>query len=103
MSGDIFANSISTVTVNLTQNTVLSGAINKDKTAKMIALHIDANSSWNVTDDSYVTIFTDADQTLNNIKSNGHTVYYKVNKAENSWLGGKTHYLADGGKIEPLK
>lgn len=103
LAGDILANSISTVIINLTQNTVLSGAINKDKTAKMIALHIDANSSWNVTDDSYVTIFTDADQTLNNIKSNGHTIYYKVNKAENSWLGGKTHYLADGGKIEPLK
>jgi hypothetical protein len=101
--GDILANRLSTITVNLTQNTTLSGAINKDKTAKMITLHIDAHSSWNVTDDSYVTIFTDADPTFNNIKTNGHTIYYKANEAENSWLEGKTHYLADGGKIAPLE
>jgi len=101
--GDILANSISKITVNLTQNTSFSGAINKYKTAKMASLNMDAKSFWNVTDDSYVTIFTDADQTLSNIKTNGHTIYYNANETENSWLEGETHNLADGGKIEPLK
>ncbi|WP_094604889.1 hypothetical protein SPSIL_018400 [Sporomusa silvacetica DSM 10669] len=103
LAGDILVNSISTITVNLTQNTTLCGAINKDKTAKMVTLNMDANSSWDVTDDSYVTIFSNADQTLSNIKTNGHTIYYNANETENSWLRGETHYFVDGGKIEPLK
>jgi hypothetical protein len=103
LTGDILANNISKITVNLTQNTSLCGAINKDKTAKMANLNLDVNSSWDVTDDSYVSIFTDADQTLSNIKTNGHTIYYNANEAENNWLEGETHHFADGGKIEPLK
>lgn len=103
LAGDIIANSISMVTLNLTQNSTLSGAINKDKTAKRITLNVDADSSWDVTNDSYVTIFNDADRTLNNIKSNGHTIYYDADESENSWLGGRTQYFSDGGKIEPLQ
>lgn len=101
--GNILANSISRITVNLTKKTSLCGAINKDKTAKMATLNMDINSSWDVTDDSYVTILTDADQTLSNINTNGHSIYYNANKAENNWLGGKTHHFADGGIIAPLK
>ncbi|MBP2635496.1 MAG: hypothetical protein H6Q72_1403 [Firmicutes bacterium] len=103
LAGDIVANSISTITVNLTQNSTLSGNINKDKIANMVTVNMDASSSWDVTDDSYVTIFTDGDQTLSNIKSNGHTIYYNASETENSWLGGEVHYFTDGGKMEPLK
>lgn len=103
LSGDIFADSISSVKVNLTQQSSLEGAINKNNTAKMAVLNIDATSSWNVTADSYVNSFIDADQTLSNVKTNGHTIYYDANIKDNGWLGGEVHQLADGGKIEPLK
>ena len=101
LAGDILANSISTVTVNLTQNTKLEGAVNKENTAKKAALLLDASSSWNVTADSYVTVFKDADQRFNNIKTNGHTIYYSIDEKENSWLGGQTYQLSDGGKLTP--
>lgn len=103
LTGDIRANEISEVTINLQKNSVLTGAVNKAQTAKVVTLILDVDSRWNVTNDSYITIFQDSDQTLSNIKTNGHTIYYNANQSENNWLGGETRYLADGGKIEPLK
>nr|WP_320146992.1 hypothetical protein [uncultured Anaeromusa sp.] len=100
-AGDILANSLSAVTINLTQNTRLDGAINKENTAKKAILTLDAGSSWSVEADSYVTVFKDADQRFGNIKTNGHIVYYSADEIENSWLGGQTYQLADGGKIAP--
>ncbi|MBP2652122.1 MAG: hypothetical protein H6Q74_2947 [Firmicutes bacterium] len=87
LSGDIIVNNISTITVNLTQNTTLCGAINKAKTAKMVTLNMDASSLWNVTADSYVTILSDTDKTLSNIKTNGHTIYYNANETDTIFPG----------------
>lgn len=102
LTGDILANNLSTVKLNLTQHTTLTGAVNKENTAKMVIVNMDADSFWNVTGDSYVTVLNDADQTFSNIAANGHTIYYNADEAANNWLGGKTYYFADGGKIVPV-
>lgn len=62
---------------------------------------LDATSKWNVTGNSYVTSFADADSTLKNIVDNGFTIYYDASSDTNSRLGGRTIYLAGGGKLTP--
>jgi len=86
--------------MNLNNNTFLKGEINSAKTAKFIHLALDNTSQWEVTGDSYLTSFEDADSTLANIKDNGHTIYYHADEETNSaWLQGKTYALPDGGKL----
>lgn len=102
LAGDIRANELSTIIINLQQTSSLTGAINKAHQAKAVTLKLDSTSNWNVNDDSYVTILTDEDHTLSNIKTNGHTIYYDANELQNSWLDGKTVSCSGGGKIMPF-
>jgi hypothetical protein len=102
LTGNVLANNLSSISLNLTQNTDFSGAINPDNTAKAITINLDATSTWNITEDSYVTKLIDADQTLKNINTNGHTVYYKVTDPANAALSGQTHNFPNGGKIVPI-
>ena len=103
LKGNVVLDNISTAVLNLKNNSSLTGAVNTAKTAASVSLVIDKSSSWNVTANSYLTSLTDADTTLKNINSNGHTVYYNVNNSANSWLNGKTISLAGGGKLVPVK
>ncbi len=98
LTGDVVADSISTVTLNLKSSSTLSGAINTAKTAESVALTLDASSSWTASGVSYVTTLTDSDATLSNIKS-AYTLYYK--SSANSWLGGSTYSLSGGGSLVP--
>ncbi len=100
--GNIVLDKISTAKVNLTNHTTYKGTINKANSAKSIKLTLDKTSSWNVTGTSYLTGLTDADSTLSNIHSNGHTIYYNANASMNKWLGGKTIQLDGGGKLVPV-
>jgi hypothetical protein len=59
------------------------------------------SSTWNVTGTSYLASLEDGDTALTNIHGNGFTVYYDSNSGNNSWLGGKTYSLANGGKLTP--
>ena len=47
-------------------------------------------------------IVTDADESLDNLKSNGHTIYYDASNSANEWLDGKTVELNDGGHLKPI-
>ena len=103
LKGDVVLDNISTAVLNLKNNSSLTGAVNTAKTAASVSLVLDKSSSWNVTANSYLTSLTDADTTLKNINSNGHTVYYNANNSANSWLNGKTISLTGGGKLVPVK
>jgi hypothetical protein len=98
LKGNIIADNISSVDLSLTQKSILTGAINQDQQAQNAALHLTKASAWDVSADSYLTEFSDEDQTLQNITSNGHTVYYQNNE-KNAWLSGKNYDLAGGGKL----
>jgi hypothetical protein len=102
LTGDVILDDISTAILKLKNNSELRGAINTGKTAKFISLSLDKSSTWYVTKDSYLTSITDEKSDLTNIISNGHTIYYKKSNSANSWLGGKTINLCDGGKLVPI-
>jgi len=60
---------------------------------------------WSVTANSVLTCLTDSagasGSAIGNIKGNGHTVTYDSSLAANSWLGGKTYTLVNGGTLAP--
>lgn len=103
LNGSIVCDNISTLTIELKNTSALSGAINTKNSAKKISLTLSKNSSWNVTEDSYLTELTDKDTTLTNIKGNGHTIYYNAKSTANSWLSSKTINLTGGGKLTPAE
>jgi len=100
MKGDVTADKISSVTLNLVKST-LEGTLNGENTAKLMSLTLDEASVWNVTGTSYLTDLTDADATLSNIIDNGNTIYYDASSSANSWLGGNTIALSGGGQLVP--
>ena len=74
LNGNITADSISTVSINLTKSS-FEGTINGDNSAKEISLTLDAASTITLTGDTYVTSLTDADSNYSNINFNGYTLY----------------------------
>ena len=74
LTGTMEADNLSTLTVNL-KNSTYTGAINTAKTAKFVTLTLDADSTFTLTADTYVTTLTDSDSTYSNINLNGHTLY----------------------------
>lgn len=103
LDGNVLCDSIGSVTLNLTEGSALTGAVDEDNTAGTMALSLDSTSTWNVTGTSYLTAFTDSDSTLSNIKDNGNMIYYDVSDSANSWLGGKTITLSGGGMLTPAQ
>jgi len=103
LEGSITCDNISTVALNLTNKSLLTSTINTEKTAKSVTLSLDKNSTWIVTGTSYLTSLTDEATDLSNIKDNGNTIYYDSSNTANSWLGGKTIVLSDGGSLKPFK
>lgn len=102
LTGDITCDSISTVSLRFTSNTILTGSIDS-KNDGDVTISLDFDSKWKVTADSYVTALIDSDSTLTNIISNGHTIYYDASNTGSKWLNGKTITLSDGGCITPKK
>jgi len=72
-TGNIAVDAISTLALNLTNNSSYSGAINTDgTTASALSVSIDSTSTWTLTDDSYITAFSGS---MDNVKTNGYTLY----------------------------
>lgn len=97
LTGSIIADKISTVAVNLKNNSVLSGAINPKNIDTTINLDLDNTSTWEVTADSYINEIKDAAVNYSNIHSNGHNVYYVTNDANAS-----SQLLIGGGHLIPI-
>ena len=72
LSGNIVADSISTVALDMTNGSSLVGAINTDNTAKEVTLKLSKDSTWTLTGDSYVKSLTNEDTTSENIHLNGY-------------------------------
>lgn len=74
-SGNIVVDSISTLTINMTNNSYYEGVINNDNTAKSITLKLDKTSKIKLTGDTYITSLDNADTTNSNIDFNGYKLY----------------------------
>lgn len=72
LSGNIVADSISTIAIDMANGSSLVGAVNTDNTAKEITMKLSKDSSWTLTGDSYVKSLTNEDTTNSNIHLNGY-------------------------------
>ena len=72
LSGNIVADSISTIALDMTNGSSLVGAINTDNTAKEVTVKLSKDSTWTLTGDSYVKSLTNEDTTGSNIHLNGY-------------------------------
>lgn len=72
LSGNILADSISTIALDMTNGSSLVGAINTDNTAKEATVKLSKDSQWTLTGDSYVKSLTNEDTTGSNIHLNGY-------------------------------
>ena len=72
LSGNIVADSISTIALDMTNGSSLVGAINTDNTAKEATIKLSKDSTWTLTGDSYVKSLTNEDTTGENIHLNGY-------------------------------
>jgi hypothetical protein len=105
MTGNMVADSSSSITATLQNSSSLTGAINADNIGNAVNLTLDSSSTWHVTADSYLTRLTDSSgisgSTITNIYGNDHTVYYDSSLTSNSTLKGKTYTLKGGGYLVP--
>ena len=72
LNGNIVADSISTVSLDMTNGSSLVGAVNTNNTAKEITMKLSKDSTWTLTGDSYVKSLTNEDTTGSNIHLNGY-------------------------------
>ena len=72
LSGNIMADSISTIALDMTNGSSLVGAINTDNTAKEVNVKLSKDSNWILTGDSYVKSLNNEDTTGSNIHLNGY-------------------------------
>ena len=75
VTGNVVVDSISTLTINMTDNSYYEGMINNDNTAKSITLKLDKTSKIKLTGDTYLTSLDNADTTNSNIDFNGYKLY----------------------------
>lgn len=72
-TGDIMVDSISEMTLSISEGSSYTGAMNTDRTAaSMLSVTIDDTSTWTLTGDSYVTELSGS---TDNIDLNGYTLY----------------------------
>lgn len=102
LKGDIYADGISTVRVNLQDGSQWDGAINTENEAKSAQLHMDKDAVWNMTGTSHLAVFTDKDTKVTNVVSNGYNIIYDASNPANGWLHGRAINLAGGGRLMPL-
>ena len=99
LTGDLAAESPSTIVAKLQNETTLNGTVTG------AAISLDSTSIWTLTGDSTITVLVDAqgapNRSFTNIVGNGHDAHYDASLTGNSWLGGKTYKLASGGKLIP--
>ena len=72
LSGNIVADSISTIALDMTNGSSLVGAVNTDNTAKEVTVKLSKDSNWILTGDSYVKSLNNEDTTGSNIHLNGY-------------------------------
>jgi len=75
VKGNIVVDSISTLSMNLTNKSNYEGTINNSNEAKEIKVTLDKNSKLVLTGDSYISELNDEDSTYSNIILNGYKLY----------------------------
>ncbi|KAJ5605162.1 hypothetical protein N7510_010316 [Penicillium lagena] len=99
--GDLVAYNGSLISWSLSDYSTWTGAAYSGYGDATIDVSLDKTSTWSMTRDATVNKFVNADSSLENIHSGGHTLYY--NATENEWLKGRTVHLSGGGEARPAE
>lgn len=103
LQGSVTADEISSIKMELKNESTLKSTINPTGNAKETLLTMDETSLWNVTANSHLTcLFNDQGiigNTVKNINGYGYTVYYDSTACPS--LGGNTYELNQGGQLTP--
>ena len=75
INGGITLDNSSSVTINLKNNTLLMGNINKDNTSKNVTLKLDKTSKLILDSDTYVTALENENPDNSNIICNNYKLY----------------------------
>ena len=75
VEGNIIVDDISTLKMNLKEESNYTGIINKDNSAKQISLTLSKNSKITLEGDSYITSLDNEDESNANIDLNGYKLY----------------------------
>jgi hypothetical protein len=107
LTGNLVADSISSITATLENGSSLIGAETAENSAKGVSLSLDATSKWTLAADSHLTVLSEASgisgSAITNIVGSGHIVYYDATNSANSALGGRTYSMVNTGQLTPLK
>ena len=87
--------------LQLHNNSSFTGTPGDELPARM-SLSLDASSTWTLTGDVCLSVFTNGDATHQNIQSNGFSIYYDSNAPENEALDGQSFALPGGGFLTPI-
>jgi hypothetical protein len=101
LNGNIVADKLSKVSINLAQGSTWNGTVNTDASAREANVNMHALANWSLSGDAHLNIFTDDDLKLENVASNGYRIYYNAKNKANKWLEGKRYKLSDGGQLVP--
>ncbi|KAL3462462.1 hypothetical protein BJX64DRAFT_277181 [Aspergillus heterothallicus] len=102
LRGDIVAYNGSSITWNLTDYSTWTGAAyTAGEGTGTFTVSLDETSVWTLTRDVTVDEFTNGDWNNKNIRSKGHNIHYRPNRAANAWLDSRTVTLPGGGKLRP--
>ena len=74
VNGNIIVDSISKLTINLSNNSILKGTINNSNEGE-VSLTLDNTSKVTLTENTYIKTLTNADSTNSNINLNGYKLY----------------------------
>ena len=75
VEGNVYVDNISELSMTICEGSRFVGAINVENTAGRLDVILDANSTLELTADSYVSSLQNADATGANVKLNGHKLY----------------------------
>lgn len=91
----------STLLLKLQNGASFTGELGAELPAK-VSVTLDATSTLSLSADAYVTALVNADATHQNIQSNGFSLYYDSNAAENAYLSSQSYLLPGGGFLSPI-
>jgi hypothetical protein len=101
LEGPVLVGTGGHLSLDLSEGSVWTGNTDPDPLSGTSDLSLSADSSWNLTDDSWVEVLKVVGATggLGVLHSGGHLVHYRL--SANPWLGGRTWPLEGGGSLVP--
>ncbi|KAL2844856.1 hypothetical protein BJX68DRAFT_269392 [Aspergillus pseudodeflectus] len=102
LSGDLVAYNGSTLGFSFKEHSYWSGRAYIGYGDAELGVSLDKTSIWNVTGNTALKNFTNADTSFSNVKSNGFSITYDRHAPANKALKGKTIKLAGGGTVSPV-